>query len=44
VVAEPNLSERPVVHLVQHPPGIGEILASQAGSSRRAKPISWAGL
>jgi hypothetical protein len=44
VLAEPYLSERPVVHLVQRRPGIREILAGQPGSSRRAKPISWAAL
>jgi hypothetical protein len=44
VLAEPYLSERPVVQLVQHQPGIGEILAGQARIQPRARPISCAGL
>ena len=41
--AEPYVGESRIRHLVQPQPGIGEVAAGQAGSSRRARRISWPG-
>ena len=38
---EPDVGESRIRHLVQPQPGIGEVPAGQAGSSRRARRISW---
>ena len=42
-LAEPDVGESRILHLVQPQPSIGEVPAGQAGSSRRARRINWPG-